>query len=129
MVDCRQNTLLSRALSIGAVLILTLGLSLPVFAQGPPDDDLLDFGQGLIPDAADDLRNVPYTSEYRAFLPDRVDLSNWFPTPGAQGMQTRRDHLSITKSCRSAERRRFAIISSFNTTLSRTASRELVPVV
>ena len=70
-----------------AVLILMVGLGLPAFAQGAADDDLLKRGQGLILDTEDDLANIPRTLDYRAFLPDRVDLSDQFPTPGDQGEQ------------------------------------------
>ena len=60
---------------ICAVVILTFGLTPPVFPQG------------LIPDTEDDLANIPRTPDYRAFLPERVDLSDRFPTPGDQGRQ------------------------------------------
>jgi hypothetical protein len=66
---------------------LTVGIALPVFAQSGADDDLLTHGQGLILDTEDDLANVPHAPEYRAYLPDRVDLSDRFPTPGDQGKQ------------------------------------------
>jgi hypothetical protein len=66
---------------------LTVGTALPVFAQGAADDDLLTRGQGLILDTEDDVANVPHAPEYRAYLPDWVDLSDWFPTPGDQGKQ------------------------------------------
>jgi hypothetical protein len=56
-------------------------------AQNTTGDDLLERGQGLIFDSEDDLANIPRTPEYRAFLPDRVDLSDRFPTPGDQGRQ------------------------------------------
>jgi hypothetical protein len=66
---------------------LTVGTSLPVFAQSVADDDLLTRGQGLILDTEDDVANIPHAPEYRAYLPDRIDLSDWFPTPGDQGKQ------------------------------------------
>jgi Papain family cysteine protease len=77
----------SHASSGCAVLILMFGLTLPVFAQSAADDDLLKRGQGLILNTEDDLANVPHAPEYRAFLPDRVDLSDRFPAPGDQGKQ------------------------------------------
>jgi hypothetical protein len=46
------------------------------FAQNGPDVDLLKRGQGLILDTEEDLAGVPRTPEYRAFLPERVDLSD-----------------------------------------------------
>jgi hypothetical protein len=70
-----------------AILVLMFGLTLPVFAQSGADDDLLKRGQGLILDTEDDLANVPHAPDYRAFLPDRVDLSDRFPAPGDQGKQ------------------------------------------
>lgn len=87
MPDHRQGRLSFGVLALCVLLVSAFGRMPPGFAQATPEDDFADFGQGLMPDTADDLRNVPYTSEYRAFLPDRVDLSNWFPTPGAQGRQ------------------------------------------
>ena len=56
-------------------------------AQNVADDNLLRHGQGLILDTEEDLAGIPRTPEYRAFLPDRVDLSDRFPTPGDQGEQ------------------------------------------
>ena len=44
-------------------------------AQNVADDVLLKRGQGLILDTEEDLAGIPRTPEYRAFLPDRVDLS------------------------------------------------------
>ena len=69
------NRFVAYASGACAVLILTFGLTLPVFPQG------------LIPDTEDDLANIPRTPDYRAFLPERVDLSDRFPTPGDQGEQ------------------------------------------
>jgi hypothetical protein len=69
------NRFVANASGVCAVLILTFGLTLPVFPQG------------LIPDTEDDLANIPRTPDYRAFLPERVDLSDRFPTPGDQGRQ------------------------------------------
>jgi hypothetical protein len=48
----------------------------PVVAQGPANDYLFKRGQGLILDTEDDLANIPRAPDYRAFLPDRVDLSD-----------------------------------------------------
>jgi hypothetical protein len=70
-----------------AVLTLVFQLALPVFAQNVPEDNLLKRGQGLILDTEDDLANIPRAPDYRAFLPDRVDLSGRFPTPRDQGNQ------------------------------------------
>jgi hypothetical protein len=66
---------------------LMVAFALPVTAQSTADDDLLTRGQGLILDTEEDLVGIPHTPEYRAFLPDRVDLSEWFPMPGDQGKQ------------------------------------------
>jgi hypothetical protein len=63
------------------------GLTLPLFAQSSADDDLLTRGQGLVLDTDDDLANIPYMSDYRSFLPERIDLSDRFPVPGDQGKQ------------------------------------------
>jgi Papain family cysteine protease len=69
------NRFVANASAACALLILTFGLTLPVFSQG------------LIPDSEDDLANIPRTPDHRAFLPERVDLSDRFPTPGDQGKQ------------------------------------------
>jgi papain like protease len=70
-----------------AVLVLMFGLTLPAFAQGATDGSLHKRGEGLILDNEDDLANIPHTPDYRAFLPERVDLSDRFPKPGDQGDQ------------------------------------------
>jgi Papain family cysteine protease len=69
-----------------ACLSLLFG-SAYALAQNVADDVLLKRGQGLILDTEEDLAGIPRTPEYRAFLPDRVDLSDRFPTPGDQGEQ------------------------------------------
>jgi Papain family cysteine protease len=56
-------------------------------AQTAADDVDLRHGQGLILDTEEDLAGIPRTSEYRAFLPERIDLSDRFPVPGDQGKQ------------------------------------------
>jgi len=45
------------------------------------------FATGLIPATPEDIRDVPRPPTYRAFLDERVDLSDLFPTPGDQGSQ------------------------------------------
>jgi hypothetical protein len=60
------NRFVAYASGACAVLILTFGVTLPVFPQG------------LIPDTEDDLANIPRTPDYRAFLPERADLSDGF---------------------------------------------------
>jgi hypothetical protein len=77
----------SHASTTFAVYVLVLALAPPVFAQGPTNDYLLKRGQGLILDTEDDLANIPRAPDYRAFLPDRVDLSDRLPTPRDQGNQ------------------------------------------
>jgi hypothetical protein len=70
-----------------SVLVLMVGLALPAFSQSAADDDPQKHGRGLVFDTPEELAAVPQTSTYRAFLPERVDLSDRFPVPGAQGKQ------------------------------------------
>lgn len=67
-----------REITVVACLSLLVG-SAEVLAQNPAENDLLEHGQGLILDTEEDLAGIPRTPEYRAFLPDRIDLSNRFP--------------------------------------------------
>jgi hypothetical protein len=87
VIQSRRGIFPACAWSASVVIAITFGIVSPVFPQAILENDLLELGQGAILDTKEDLRKVPYTSEYRAFLPDRIDLSNWFPTPGAQGRQ------------------------------------------
>ena len=42
---------------------------------------------GLVLEDPETYEQFPKASKYRAVLPDRVDLSSRFPTPGNQGRQ------------------------------------------
>jgi hypothetical protein len=75
-----------RKTTLIACLFLLFG-SVGALAQNPAEDILLRRGQGLILDTEEDLAGIPRTPEYRAFLPERIDLSDRFPTPGDQGEQ------------------------------------------
>jgi hypothetical protein len=70
-----------------SVLVLMFGLALPVFAQSAADDDPQEHGRGAIFATPEELATVPQAPTYRAFLPERVDLSDHFPVPGDQGKQ------------------------------------------
>lgn len=70
-----------------AVLVLMFGVALPAFAQSAAVDDPQEHGRGLVFDTPEELAAIPQTSTYRAYLPERVDLSDRFPVPGAQGKQ------------------------------------------
>ena len=72
-------------LTIAACLLVLVGSATPVAQKLA--DDLLEHGQGLILDTEEDLAGIPRTSEYRAFLPEHIDLSDRFPIPGDQGRQ------------------------------------------
>jgi hypothetical protein len=61
-------------------------LVLPATAQTASGEPPLH-ADGAIPDTPETLRAIPRTPTYRAFLPDRVDLSRYFPAPGDQGPQ------------------------------------------
>jgi C1A family cysteine protease len=69
-----------------ASFALVFCLAMPPFAQAA-DDDIALRGQGLILDTDEDLAGIPRTPDYRAYLPERVDLSDRFPAPGDQGEQ------------------------------------------
>jgi hypothetical protein len=75
-----------REITAIACLSLLVG-SAEALAQNADGNDLLEHGQGLILDTEEDLAGIPRTPEYRAFLPDRIDLSDRFPAPGDQGRQ------------------------------------------
>jgi hypothetical protein len=49
--------------------------------------DILEHGRGYEPEPEAVYRSVPAVPRFRAFLPDEVDLSADFPTPGNQGQQ------------------------------------------
>lgn len=68
-------------------LVAMMLLAAGTLAQEPSPEESTGFGKGAIeePDASFAAR--PRTPIYRAFLPVRVDLSRFFPTPGAQGKQ------------------------------------------
>src|SRR5262245_22227543 len=55
----------------------------PACAQAPDPDD--DQGQGLVAEDPAVMEQLPRTPTFRAFLPERVDLSPDFPPPGDQG--------------------------------------------
>jgi hypothetical protein len=75
-----------REITVIACISLLVG-SAETLAQNPAENALLEHGQGLILDTEEDLAGIPRTPEYRAFLPDRIDLSDRFPAPGDQGKQ------------------------------------------
>ena len=75
-----------RKATLIACFFLLFG-SVSTLAQNPAEDVLLKHGQGLILDTEEDLVGIPRTPEYRAFLPERINLSDRFPTPGDQGEQ------------------------------------------
>jgi hypothetical protein len=47
----------------------------------------IQFSKGLEFTSQDEYANFPKQAIYRAFLPERVNLPDYFPAPGAQGMQ------------------------------------------
>ncbi|TXN76185.1 hypothetical protein FV228_01415 [Methylobacterium sp. WL18] len=51
------------------------------------ESEVEEQGTGAQPLSAEEFARLPKTPEYRAFLPERVDLSPRFPTPGSQGSQ------------------------------------------
>src|SRR5262245_36067462 len=65
-----------------AIMVASLACGL-ARAQAPDPDD--DQGQGLKPEDPAVMEQLPQTPTFRAFLPERVDLSPDFPPPGDQG--------------------------------------------
>ena len=54
-------------------------------ADGDGSSDVPDEGAGAIPLSPAEFAKLPKTPTYRAYLPERVDLSAKFPKPGTQG--------------------------------------------
>jgi hypothetical protein len=67
-----------------AALGLMAALSSAAFSQSDEPDQ---YGTGLIPISPEEFARLPKTPTYRAFLPERVDLSSNFPLPGDQGQE------------------------------------------
>jgi hypothetical protein len=65
--------------SFGAVVVATSGLIAFSAAVAA------DVSFGYIPATPEQFLSQPEVPRYRAFLPARVDLSRYFPTPGEQG--------------------------------------------
>ena len=56
-------------------------------AQQTPDPEDTVYATGALPEDPAALAKRPQTRTFRAFLPERVDLSHRFPPPGHQGKQ------------------------------------------
>jgi hypothetical protein len=69
---------------LGLIALLLVGTALRATAQ---DGNESDFATGDIPLPAEELAKFPHTPTYRAFLPERVDLSLRLPPIGDQGEQ------------------------------------------
>lgn len=65
----------------------TLLLIVSMNASWANDHDQELFATGLIPISEEELAQFPQTPAYRAFIPESVDLSRFFPRPGNQGRQ------------------------------------------
>uniref|UniRef100_UPI0009FDC39F C1 family peptidase n=1 Tax=Methylobacterium sp. B34 TaxID=95563 RepID=UPI0009FDC39F len=72
--------------SISALVCLAGLIGGPAFTQ-PADGDADEQGTGVQPLSAEEFARLPKTPEYRAFLPERVDLASRFPIAGNQGRQ------------------------------------------
>jgi hypothetical protein len=70
----------SRIVALVVAGLLTCGIA---YAQTPDPDD--EPALGLLEEDPVALRSLPLTPTFRAFLPERVDLSADFPPPGDQG--------------------------------------------
>jgi papain like protease len=67
---------------------LTVAHTTETFSQISTTSDATQrHGQGLLLDTDEDLAGIARTPDYRAFLPDKVDLTTHFPKPGDQGDQ------------------------------------------
>lgn len=74
---------------LGAVGGFGLTLAGAATAQPtPPAEPFQAHATGLVLESEAELQAFPKTPVYRAFLPDRVDLSASFPPPGDQGRQS-----------------------------------------
>src|SRR5262245_18665084 len=76
------NNLFLSILAIAWIAFLAIGIT-QVVAQ--ETDDSSEYPRGLILDSPEDLKDITRAPTYRAFVPERVDLSRLFPTPGNQG--------------------------------------------
>lgn len=80
----RSGSAFRRPSHASTVVLLLVGvayllLPLPTSAQQAP------YATGAIPTPEEIIERVPKAPRRRAFLPERVDLSERFPTPGNQG--------------------------------------------
>jgi hypothetical protein len=65
---------------------LAFMLTLATAAQSQPIETE-EYATGLIPISPEEFAKLPKTPTYRAYLPERVDLSSHLPTPGEQGRE------------------------------------------
>lgn len=82
--------LVRRGLALGAFSLLA-GLSLPAgadnLARYMASGDEIPRDSGFVPDTPEKYQSLPKVLQFRSYLPPAVDLSPWFPKPGAQGRQ------------------------------------------
>jgi hypothetical protein len=69
-------------LAVAALTFAAACLAQPSYADDEPV-----YATGAIPLSPEEFAKLPKTPTYRAFLPERVDLSSRFPRPGDQGKQ------------------------------------------
>jgi C1A family cysteine protease len=83
-----RATLQKSGLLPGLIAGVVLSILIPNSSLSQDSDTApTDYAKGLIPDTPEDLKDIPRTPAYRAFLPARVDLTRFFPPPGMQGKQ------------------------------------------
>lgn len=72
---------------LAMVALLTIVSAIVVCPAARSQTDPPDFAQGLILDSREKLSRLPRTPVFRDSLPEKVDLSQYFPEPGNQGRQ------------------------------------------
>lgn len=72
-------------IAAAGLAVATLALNAHLAAAQTADGDA--HGKGLLPTPPDVLQAIPVVPTFRDWVPERVDLSRLFPTPGSQGRQ------------------------------------------
>ncbi len=76
------------AFCVASAIALPLALGPATAQPARPTQAGVRHALGEIPESAETLAALPHIPLHRAFLPVRVDLSRFFPSPGDQGAQS-----------------------------------------
>ncbi|MDE0253396.1 MAG: hypothetical protein OYG32_01255, partial [Rhodospirillaceae bacterium] len=71
----------------GAIALALAAVTQTARAQEQPDPEDTVYATGALPEDPAALAKRPQTRTFRAFLPERIDLSHRFPPAGHQGRQ------------------------------------------